>query len=130
MSRIKSNTYFADGYAYYLYDSTDMLTMMEEFENENSEAEIEESAYKLVRHKLDTSDAGNGDEDYETLIYFNYKANEDSDAVARVMNYESHAMEDHALLTELWNRHAAYSEVYPSIAINAALHNGMVYFNL
>ena len=134
MSRIKSNTYFVDGYAYYLYDSTDMITMMEEYENsqenQNSEVDIDESTYKLVRHQLDTTDAGNGDEDYETLVIFNYKADENADPVARVWDPASGAMVNNEMLTELWNKHAAYGEIYPSIAVNAALYEGKVYFNL
>ena len=131
ISRIKSNTYFDGGYAYYMYDSTDMLTMMEEYENQNSEADIEDPLYKIVRHKLDDTDAGtNGDEDYETLIVFNYKENDDAEAVARVYDPAAKETVDNELLTELWHKHAAYAEVYPSIAINAAYYNGKVYFNL
>ena len=131
ISRIKSNTYFDGGYAYYLYDSTDMLTMMEEYENQNSEADIEDSVYKLVRHELTSTDAGdNGDEDYETLIIFNYKADDDSDPVARVWDPETKNMVDNEMLTELYAKHAAYAEVYPSLAITAALYGDQVYFNL
>lgn len=131
ISRIKSNTYFDDGYAYYLYDSTDMISLMEEYENQNSNTDIEESVYKLVRHKLTTTDAGNkGDEDYETLIIFNYKANDDADPVARIWDPETKNMVDNEMLTELYAKHVEYAAVYPSIAITAALYGDKVYFNL
>ena len=130
MSRIKSNTYFADGYAYYMYDSTDMLALMEEYEDQNTEADIEDPLYKIVRHKLDTTDAGDGDEDYETLITFNYTEDDDSEAVATVYDPETKGTVDNELLTELWHKHAEYAEIYPSIMINAALYNGKIYFNL
>ena len=132
ISRIKSNTYFDDGYAYYMYDSTDMLTMMEEYENQNqnSEADFDDPVYKIVRHKLDADDTGDGDKDYETLIVFNYTEDDDSEAVATVYDPEVKATVDNELLTELWSKHAAYAEVYPSIMITAAYHNGKIYFNL
>ena len=130
ISRIKSNAYFDNGYVYYLYDSTDMLSMMEEYENSNSETEIEEAVYKIVRHKLTSNDAGETCEDYEDLIIFNYKANEDSDPVARVWDPETKNMVDNEMLTELYAKHAVYSEIYPSVAITAALYGNQVYFNL
>ena len=131
-SRIKSNTYFADGYAYYLYDSTDMLTLMEEYENQNqnSQNSFDDTLYKIVRHKLDADDSGDGDSDYETLVVFNYKADDDSDAVGRVWDEETGATVDNELLTELWKKHEVYTKIYPSIMLNAALYNGKVYFNL
>ena len=131
ISRIKSNTYFADGYAYYLYDSTDMLTMMEEYENEQStESDMDDPLYKLVRHKLDGDDSGEGDEDYETLVVFNYTKDDDSEAVGRVWDPDTGATVDNELLTELWHKHAGYAEIYPSIEITAAYYGGKVYFNL
>ena len=130
VSRIKSNTYFADGYAYYLYDSTDMLTLMDEFNNQNSEADIEDTLYKIVRHKLDSDDSGDGDTDYETLVVFNYKADDDSEAVGRVWDEESGATVDNELLTELWKKHAEMADIYPSVALTASLYNGKIYFNL
>lgn len=127
-SRIKSNTYFADGYAYYLYDSTDMLTLLEEFEEEQQEIDFT-AIQKIVRHKLDSDDFGNGDEDYEPLIVLNY---EDDDGVyhSRVWDAESGAAVDNEMLTELYDRHGIYASIYPSINVTMGLHNGKVYFNV
>ena len=127
-SRIKSNTYFADGYAYYLYDSTDMLTLLEEFEEEQQEIDFT-AIQKIVRHKLDSDDFGNGDEDYEPLIVLNY---EDDDGVyhSRVWDAESGAAVDNEMLTELYELHGTYASIYPSINITMGLYNGKIYFNV
>ena len=133
VSRIKSNIYPNGGYFYYIYDSTDMVSMMEEFNNSSSMEAIglNASEYKLVRHKLDTSDAGtNGDADYETLIEFNYLEDEDDDeSVARVKDAEGNMVESE-LLTALYAQHEADREKYPSLAITCAYYNNKVYFNL
>lgn len=129
ISRIKSNTYFDGGYAYYLYDSTDMLTMMDNY-NSNNSTETEDTVYKVVRHKLTDKDAGETCDEYEELIVFNYKENEDAEPVARVLNPETGKLEDNEMLTALYAKHAAYEETYPSLALTAAVYNGKVYFNL
>ena len=134
ISRVKSNTYFDGGYAYYIYDSTDLITLMQDANSENADTSDlmnQEYKYKLVRHKLTTTDAGsNGDTDYETLIEFNYKANEDDEeTIARVRN-SSGTMVENVQLTELYARHEEYAEVYPSLALTAAFYNGKVYFNV
>ena len=133
-SRIKSNTYFNGGYAYYSYDSTDLITLMQDANSENadtSELMNKEYKYKIVRHALTNSDAGtNGDTNYDTLIEFNYKANEDDEeSVARVRDASGNLVENE-LLTELYARHEEYAEVYPSIALTSAFYNGKVYFNV
>ena len=130
VSRIASNTYFDGGYAYYLYDSTDMLTMMTDFENQNQMSEEEEATYKIVRHKLTGNDLGNGDTDYEELIVFNYVASEGADPVAQVRDPATGTMVNNDLLTELYEKHEAYVEDYPSIMLTAALYNGKIYFNI
>lgn len=129
ISRIKSNTYFDGGYAYYLYDSTDMLTMMDNY-NSNNSTETEDTVYKLVRHKLTDKDAGETCDEYEELIVFNYKEDEDAEPVARVLNPETGKLEDNEMLTALYAKHAAYEETYPSLALTAAVYDGKVYFNL
>lgn len=123
-SRAKSNVYSDGEYFYYLYDSTDLITMMG-----NQSFEQEESKYKLVRRAITNTDAGNGDSDYETLIEFNYKASEeDETSVARVnVNGE---MQKNDTLTEMYARHTAEEEVYPAIAISTGLYNGKLYFNI
>ena len=127
-SRIKSNTYFADGYAYYLYDSTDMLTLLEEFEEEQKEIDFT-AIQKIVRHKLDDTDKGDGDEDYEPLIVLNY---EDKDGVyhARVWDPATGAAENNEMLTKLYDRHGIYASTYPSINVTMGLYNGKIYFNV
>ena len=136
ISRIKSNFYAADGYFYYVYDSTDMVSLMDEFENSNENTNMDDlqlsnSDMKLVAHKLDTTDAGtDGDTDYETLIEFNYAEDEDSDeTVARVKDTTG-ALVENEMLTELYAQYEAERESYPSLAITCALYNGKVYFNL
>lgn len=124
MSRIKSNVYFDGDYAYYMYDSTDMLTMLEDQDPNTT------IAYKLVRHKLSTTDAGsNGDSDYETLIYFN--AEDGDSTVAKAYDTNGTELSGYsALLTELYAKHTEMAKIYPSISLTAALYNGKVYFNL
>ena len=129
-ARIASNTYFDGGYAYYLYDSTDMLTMMTDFENQNQMSEEEKATYKVVRHQLTDNDNGNGDTDYQELIVFNYKADENADPVARVLDPATGTLVNNELLTELYEKHEAYVATYPSVNITAALHGGKIYFNL
>ena len=129
ISRIKSNTYFKDGYAYYIYDSTDMITLMEEYEEDN-QSEIDFSAIiKLVRHQLTDNDKKDGDSDYETLIVFNYE-DDDGNVTARLWDKDAQEAVDNELLTELYAKHAAYEEIYPSLSITAALYGDKVYFNL
>ena len=131
ISRIKSNIYFADGNAYYVYDSTDMLTLMEEYENNSSDASMDDFETKLVYHQLDTTEANDqGDTDYTTLIEFNYLENEDDEeSVVRVRNAEG-GMEENEMLTALYADHEAASDIYPSLAITCALYDGKLYFNL
>lgn len=133
ISRIKSNTYFDGGYAYYLYDSTDLITLMQDANSENNNASDlmnQEYLYKIVRHKLTDKDNGNdGDTSYEALIEFNYKADEDDEeSVARV--YNGTKMVENVLLTKLYAQHEAEREIYPSIALTCALYNGKIYFNI
>ncbi len=131
MSRINCVPYFADGYAYYVYDSTDLLTIMEGSKNPSSFSDMDTDAlYKLVRHKLTDTDAGdNGDTDYDTLITFNYE-NDDGELEARVYNPKTKDMVKNEWLTELVSRHLTYAEVYPAVEITSVLYGGKLYFNL
>ena len=131
MSRINCVPYFADGYAYYVYDSTDLLTIMEDSKNPSSFSDMDTDAlYKLVRHKLTDTDAGdNGDTDYDTLITFNYE-NDDGELEARVYNPKAKDMVKNEWLTELVSRHLTYAEVYPAVEITSVLYGGKLYFNL
>lgn len=131
MSRINCVPYFADGYAYYVYDSTDLLTIMEDSKNPSNFSDMDTDAlYKLVRHKLTDTDAGdNGDTDYDTLITFNYE-NDDGELEARVYNPKAKDMVKNEWLTELVSRHLTYAEVYPAVEITSVLYGGKLYFNL
>lgn len=131
MSRINCVPYFADGYAYYVYDSTDLMTIMEDSKNPSNFSDMDTDAlYKLVRHKLTDTDAGdNGDTDYDTLITFNYE-NDDGELEARVYNPKTKDMVKNEWLTELVSRHLTYAEVYPAVEITSVLYGGKLYFNL
>ena len=140
-SRVASNAYSDGSNFYYLYDSTDMLSIMREF-NKEDQSQIEydklqnmkDAEYKLVRHEITDKDivsGKDGDSDYDTLIEFNYKANEDDDAtVSRVYNPENGEMEENELLTELFAQFKEECEIYPSIKLTTALYDGKLYFNL
>ncbi len=130
ISRIKSNVYSDGEYFYYLYDSTDLMTIMEETDNSTGEVDIDDPVYKIVRHKIDGDDMGDGDKDYETLVVFNYKANDDAEPVATVYDPAEMATVDNEMLTNLYIRHAAYAKKYPSLALTMALYEGKIYFNL
>lgn len=93
-ARIASNTYISDGKAYYMYDSSDQLSMMREYRNLQSsgsnsdfdasdfEALMEgaDPTYKLVYHEITSDDTveGGADSDYTTLIEFNHEEEEES----------------------------------------------------
>ena len=138
ISRIKSNVYSDGTYFYYSYDSTDLITLLQENNDDDensmntSSSEQEESYYKLVRHDKTLTDAtSKGDTDFDALIEFNYKEDEDDEtSVARVYNMETGEMEENEYLTALYAQHEAEKEVYPSVAITAALYNNRLYFNL
>lgn len=138
-ARISSNAYSDGSYFYYLYDSSDMFGLMREMDN-SSDADYEKflemtnSEYKLVRHAISDNDivTDGADSDYDTLIEFNHKVNEDDDdddtTVARVkVNGE---MVENELLTELFAQFEEECDIYPSITISTALYNGKLYFNL
>lgn len=132
MSRIKSNT-FSDGeYFYYIYDSTDLITMLQDYDNGDLEIEDMMKQYvKLVRHKITGTDAGNnGDSNYETLIEFNYEADSNSNPVTRVLNPATGSLVKNDLLTGLHNEYLTAQSIYSSLSITCALYQGKVYFNL
>lgn len=131
ISRIKSNLYFADGVAYYIYNSTDIVTLMEESESNSSDVSMSDFEIKLVGHTLTSADKPDiGDSDYTAYIEFNYFENEDDEeSDARVRDAEGN-MVTNDLLTELYADHQAAAEIYPSLAITCALYNNKLYFNL
>ena len=133
ISRVKSNLYFDNGYAYYLFDSTDLITLLEETNNENNmqDVDMDKFLYKVVRHELTTTDAGtDGDTNFETLVEFNYFENEDDEeSVARYLAADG-TMVESELLTKLYAQHKEDTEKYPSISLSAVFYEGKVYFNL
>ena len=137
-SRVASNAYSDGSNFYYLYDSTDMLEIMREFNEEdqndidyNKMQELRDPEYKLVRHAITNSDivsGKDGDSDYETLIEFNHK-NDDDTTVALVYDPKN-GMVENELLTKLFAQYKEECDIYPSIKLTSALYDGKLYFNL
>lgn len=128
MARAASNVYYADGYAYYMYDSTDLFDRVNSTSMNQSQKAAE---YKIVRHKLTNKDTGDGDSDYETLINFTDKKNDDDDdTFVSVLNKDG-KMEKNDLLTKLYAQFVDEQSIYPSIGLTAALYtDGKIYFNV
>ena len=127
MARAASNVYYEDGYAYYMYDSTDLFDRV----NNSSMNQSQKSAeYKIVRHKLTPDDKQDGDSDYETLINFTDKENsDDEDTFVSVL--KDGKMEKNELLTKLYAQFVDEQSIYPSIGLTAALYtDGKIYFNV
>ena len=127
MARAASNVYYADGYAYYMYDSTDLFDRVNSSSMNQSQKAAE---YKIVRHKLTEKDAGDGDSDYETLINFTDKENDDDDDTF-VSALKDGKMVKNDLLTKLYAQFVDEQSIYPSIGLTAALYtDGKIYFNV
>ena len=127
MARAASNVYYADGYAYYMYDSTDLFGRVSSTSMNQSQKAAE---YKIVRHKLTEKDAGDGDSDYETLINFTDKENDDDDDTF-VSVLKDGKMVKNDLLTKLYAQFVDEQSIYPSIGLTAALYtDGKIYFNV
>lgn len=127
MARAASNVYYADGYAYYMYDSTDLFDRVNSSSMNQSQKAAE---YKIVRHKLTEKDAGDGDSDYETLINFTDKENDDDDDTV-VSVLKDGKMVKNDLLTKLYAQFVDEQSIYPSIGLTAALYtDGKIYFNV
>lgn len=127
MARATSNVYYADGYAYYMYDSTDLFEKVNSTSMNQSQKAAE---YKIVRHKLTNKDTGDGDSDYETLINFTDKENDDDDDTF-VSVLKDGKMVKNDLLTKLYAQFVDEQSIYPSIGLTAALYtDGKIYFNV
>lgn len=127
MARAASNVYYADGYAYYMYDSTDLFDRVNSSSMNQSQKAAE---YKIVRYKLTEKDAGDGDSDYETLINFTDKENDDDDDTF-VSVLKDGKMVKNDLLTKLYAQFVDEQSIYPSIGLTAALYtDGKIYFNV
>ena len=133
VARVKSTASSDGDYFYYVYNSSDLIGMLNDFNNNQSgedDIDFDETLYKLVRHKITKNDKGDGDTDFDTLIEFNYKENEDAEeSVARVRN-ESNEMVENDLVTKLYAQHAEEAEIYPNLNITTVLYGDKLYFNL
>lgn len=128
VTRAVSNVYSDGIYMYYMYDSTDMLDMLRQFndsEGNYQDMNIEDAVYKIVRHQMDDDDMGDGDEDYETLIDFN----SDESGSVMVRNAEGE-MVANEMLTELYAQFVEEQSVYPAIHTTPVLYEGKLYFNV
>ena len=128
VTRAVSNVYSDGTYMYYMYDSTDMLDMLRQFndsEGNYQDMDIEDAVYKIVRHQMDGDDMGDGDEDYETLIDFN----SDESGSVMVRNAEGE-MVANEMLTELYAQFVEEQSVYPAIHTTPVLYEGKLYFNV
>ena len=128
VTRAVSNVYSDGTYMYYMYDSTDMLEMLRQFNDSNGnfqDMNIEDAVYKIVRHQMDGDDMGDGDEDYETLIDFN----SDESGSVMVRNAEGE-MVANEMLTELYAQFVEEQSVYPAIHTTPVLYEGKLYFNV
>ncbi len=136
ISRINSNVYSDGSYFYYLYNSTDLISMMEAYqESDNNNygelMEMNNADIKIVRHKITSADAGtDGDTNYEPLIDFTHKDAEDAEESYVAVRNASGQLMRNEMLTELYAQFKAEQEVYPSISITPVYSNGKVYFNL
>ena len=111
-----------------MYDSTDLFDRVSSTSMNQSQKAAE---YKIVRHKLTNKDTGDGDSDYETLINFTDKKNDDDDdTFVSVLNKDG-KMEKNDLLTKLYAQFVDEQSIYPSIGLTAALYtDGKIYFNV
>ena len=141
MARAASNVYYADGYAYYMYDSTDLFDRVNSTSMNQSQKAAE---YKIVRHKLTNKDTGDGDSDYKTLVNFTDTKKSDDTATADASDTSDSTsdktfvsvlkdgkMVKNDLLTKLYAQFVDEQSIYPSIGLTAALYtDGKIYFNV
>lgn len=120
MSRAASNVYYKDGYAYYLYDSTDL------FDQKSNMTSSSDTEYKLVRHKLTGTDEANSDNKFDVLIDFTHK--EGKETVVSVL--KDGKLEKDETLTKLYAQFEEEQKIYPSIGLTAALSGDKIYFNV
>ena len=135
ISRINSNVYSDGNYFYYLYNSTDLISMMEQYQQSEGDysglTDLGVADIKIVRHEITGTDAGtDGDTNYETLIDFTHKDTEDAEESYVAVRNASGQLVRNEMLTELYAQFKAEQEVYPSISITPVYSNGKVYFNL
>ena len=135
ISRINSNVYSDGNYFYYLYNSTDLISMMEQYQQSEGDysglTDLGAADIKIVRHEItDTDAAADGDTNYEPLIDFTHKDTEDAEESYVAVRNASGQLVRNEMLTELYAQFKAEQEVYPSISITPVYSNDKVYFNL
>ena len=129
IARVNSNVYSDGSYFYYTYSSTDLITMMEEYNSSEGNFQdmdlenYENPDLKIVRHQITGTDAGtDGDTNYETLIDFT-----SGDSVQVLQDGKP---TENEMLTELYNQFVTEQDIYPSMSITPVYYSGKVYFNL
>ncbi len=134
----KSPIYQVDDRAYYMYDSTDVISMLDQYgdfsdtETANSSTAssakaADDDAYgdlfgdaelKVVYHDLTQPDS---DASYVTLVDFNN---------GQIYDPAGNTMVDNELIAQLYTEYTEATEQYPSIAISTAYYEGKVYFSI
>ena len=140
-ARVASNITSDGTNFYYLYDSTDLVTMWNEYsDNKNNlqDLSFDDIEYKIVRHpltetdRLDSNPAEDtddevGDSDFDVLINFTHK-DDDGNNVVQVC--KGNEMVDSEMLTELYAQFESDKAMYPSIRITPVYYKNKIYFNL
>ena len=126
MARAASNVYSDGTYMYYLYDSTDLFSKVDM----SNMAQSSSTEYKLVRHKITDKDGTEGDNDYEELINFTAKENENDDNTFVSVRDKDGKMVKNDALTKLYDQFLDEQSIYPSIGLTASLYKGKIYFNV
>ena len=128
---VKSQPYWDGSKIYYLYDSTDLLEITGSYGNGSSSATSRASSvsdyeglftdteYKIAYH--DNDSMSDTSDELTALVDF---------TDGQVYNPETKAMEDNALIAELYAEHQEYVKEYPSIAISCAYYGNKIYFSL
>ena len=130
---VKSQPRKVDDRYYYLYDSTNLLSIMREYGGSVSETSraardsdydnaFTDTEYKIVYH---TDAMGDTSADFSTLIDFN-----NGQVYVPGADGAEGSMTDNALIAELYAEHEEYVKEYPSISISCAYYDGKIYFSL
>ena len=140
----KSNMTDVNGTWYYLYDSTDVLEMMNNFSNigQTKGTVTDMNRQKQPKIRLVSHDGSQKDKVADpglTTTYINFTVNlddddDDNDDTARVavLNPSTGKMEDNKELTEMYTLQKEYEAKYPSVQICADYDadNNLFYFNI
>ncbi len=125
---IKSPVDVVDGKYYYFYDSTDMVSMLGQFGGMNG-----------VSTQAEDGNSGWGDWQEDTdyqLVYHDGSEADTSKTFTTLVDFvEGTVLVDgqmvaNDLIKDLYAKHQAYQEKYPSIQISGSVYNGLFYFNI